>query len=97
MTMISSLPLFLVASKTYSSSGLLATGSMTLGMVSVNGLSRLPSPAAKMTAFFIMTFTELYGLVLYLSFFFDMVLFFVIYLNSSVYKLYRMYNKKIVM
>jgi len=51
-------------------------------MVSVNGLSRFPSPAAKITAFFIMNLTGLYGLVLYLSFFFDLILFF-LYLWKS--------------
>jgi hypothetical protein len=41
-------------------------------------------------------FTGLYCLVLYLSFFFDVVLFFDTYLNSSVHKVLSIDNKKIV-
>jgi len=46
----------------------LTTGSMTFGMVSVNGRKRFPSPAAKITAFFIMEPTGTITSVVYMIF-----------------------------
>jgi hypothetical protein len=60
-------------------------------MVSVNGLSRFPSPAAKITAFFIMNLTGLYCLVLYLTFFFDVFVVICGQLNPRIYTLERFY------
>src|SRR4030042_4875499 len=48
---MSSTSFFTSASTTYSRIGLLATGIMTFGSETVRGLSLIPSPAARMTAF----------------------------------------------